>query len=130
MLRPADSRVLAARWLLPVTVTTGRGLQSAIRSGSPEWTVKGRMSPFLFLKEKLFELYGIFTVAFIKILTNIGTLLNVKVFLCKKEAVYFQYTCNNHGNFHAFLYQTIRIVWRFCYIKQCVGFCLCYDLCR
>ena len=27
---------------------------------------KGRISPFLFLKEKLFELYGIFTVAFIK----------------------------------------------------------------
>ena len=26
----------------------------------------GRTSPFLFLKEKLFELYGIFTVAFIK----------------------------------------------------------------
>ena len=34
------------------------------------WTaysvLKGRISPFLFLKEKLFELYGIFTVAFIK----------------------------------------------------------------
>ena len=27
---------------------------------------KGRISPFLFLKDKLFELYGIFTVAFIK----------------------------------------------------------------
>ena len=29
-------------------------------------SLKGRISPFLFLKEKLFELYGIFTVAFIK----------------------------------------------------------------
>ena len=28
--------------------------------------LKGRISPFLFLKDKLFELYGIFTVAFIK----------------------------------------------------------------
>ena len=28
--------------------------------------IKGKISPFLFLKEKLFELYGIFIVAFIK----------------------------------------------------------------
>ena len=28
--------------------------------------LKRRISPFLFLKDKLFELYGIFTVAFIK----------------------------------------------------------------
>ena len=27
---------------------------------------KGKISPFLFLKETLFEIYGIFTVAFIK----------------------------------------------------------------
>ena len=30
------------------------------------FSIKGRISPFLFLKETLFELYGILTVAFIK----------------------------------------------------------------
>ena len=83
---------------------------------------KGRISPFLFLKEKLFELDGIFTVAFIKY-KNISTLLNVKtLFFFARRKQYFQHTCNNHGNFHALLYQTISSVWRFCYIKRRVGF--------
>ena len=66
-----------------ITVFTARAqghvflvVQTACRELRPEITdvnanpgsreVKGRISPFLFLKEKLFELYGIFTVAFIK----------------------------------------------------------------
>ena len=54
---------------------------------------------------------------------------NMKTFFfCKKAAVLSVYL--QHGNFHALLYQTIRSVWRFCYIKRRVGFCLCYHLCR
>ena len=46
--------------------------------------IKGKILAFLFLKEKLFELYGIFTVAFIKH-KNISTLLNVKTLFFMQE---------------------------------------------
>ena len=48
--------------LAELSTTCGRG-ENVVRVLA---ILKGRISPFLFLKEKLFELYGIFTVAFIK----------------------------------------------------------------
>ena len=51
--------------------------------------IKGIISPFLFLKENLFELYGICTVALI-IYKNISTLLNAKTLFFARRKQYFR----------------------------------------
>ena len=80
--------------------------------------IKGRISPFLFLKDKLFELYGIFTVAFIKYKKILAHYWMWKRFFLQE------------GSTPVLLYQIIAVyVWRFCYIKRRVGFFSCYHLC-
>ena len=54
--------------------------------------LKGRISPFLFLKEKLFQFHAIFTVYFIKYKKYSHTIECENVFFfCKKEAVLSAY---------------------------------------
>ena len=77
---------------------------------------------FLISEGKFFELYGIFTVAFIKYKKILAHYWLWKRCFFARRKQYFQYICNNHGNFHVLLYKTIRSVWRFCYIKRRVGF--------
>ena len=63
--RPGD----VMRWRLtaaPAGKASPRSLFMSTLITQQKHLIKGRISPFLFLKEILFELYSIFTVAFIK----------------------------------------------------------------
>ena len=47
--------------------------------------------------------FMVFLLRLLKNIKNISTILNVKTLFFARRKQYFQYTCNNHGNFHALL---------------------------
>ena len=93
------------------------------------WTVsfKGRISPFLFLIEKIVKLDGIFAVACIKYKKYYHIIECGHFFILQEGSSTFSIsTCNNHGNLHVLLYQIIRNVWRFWINEFALYLCLLY----